>query len=62
MYLLLRTEVTVASLVVQGLRFCFPRQGTGVPSLVRELRSHMLRAIAGRKSHVLQLRPNTAKN
>ena len=30
-----------ASLVVQWLRIHLPMQGTWVPSLVRELRSHM---------------------
>ena len=34
---------TGTSLVVQWLRIHFPMQGTRVRSLVRELRSHMLR-------------------
>ena len=36
------TVAVGTSLVVQGLRLCLPMQGTGVRSLVGELRSHML--------------------
>ena len=34
---------SAASLVVQWLRLCLPAQGVCIPSLVRELRSHMPR-------------------
>ena len=38
----LKEERTRTSLVVQWLRICLPVQGSQVPSLVKEFRSHML--------------------
>ena len=42
-YLAVRIEklTGMTSLVVQGLKICLPVQGTGVGSLVRELRYYM---------------------
>ena len=45
-----------------GVKILLSNAGTGVPSLVRELRSHMLHATTARKTYVLQLRPSAAKS